>query len=294
MHKKDGTMSRLNIRSATIENIDSLQSFSRLFGPKDYLIQAWGKWLEKRDAVNLIAEKDTRIIGCIHGELLTSIDGWAQALRVHPEFENMGIGKELLKALQAALESEGVTHVRSTIDAFNTTSQAIVKKFGWKTVDRVCRRRCKDTTSQREKILLATMAIAIEFVKAFPVLASQPHLSYVHRSYFRMNKRYLSELVKKRQCVYTPDLTAYAFIDLNSQIFPNSIWVTSLKGKTEGMKKILESLLDLAARLGIDLIADCPYVPSLQKQLDALGFDPPSPLGRFVIVECQLDEKVRK
>jgi hypothetical protein len=109
-----------------------------------------------------------------------------------------------------------------------------------------------------------------------------------------MNKRYLSELVKNRQCVYTPALTAYAFIDLSSERFPNSIWVTSLKGKTEGMKKILEFLLDLAARLEIDLIADCPDVPSLQKQLDALGFDPPSPLGRFVIVEYQLDEKAKK
>jgi len=287
-------MNRLNIRPATIEDIDPLQSFSQLFDPDDYLIQAWADWLNKRDVINLIVEVDTRVIGCLHGEMLTSIDGWAQGLRVHPEFENAGIGKELLKALQTAFKSRGVTHVRSTIDAFNTASQAIVHRLGWKTVDRICRRRCKNVKNEREETLMATLAIALELTEAFPVLASRPHLSYVHRSYCRMNDSYLSELVKKKQCIYTPDFTAYAISELNSEKFTNSIWVTSLKGETEGMKKILESLLDLAARLGIDLIVDSPDEPSLQKQMDELGFDSPSLLGRYIIVEYQLDKKVRE
>ncbi len=287
-------MNSLNIRPATIEDIDPLQSFSQLFDPDDYLIQAWADWLNKRDVINLIVEVDTRIIGCLHGEMLTSIDGWAQGLRVHPEFENAGIGKELLKALQTAFKSRGVTHVRSTIDAFNAASQAIVHSLGWKKVERICRRRCRGVKNESAEFHTASLAIALELIRTFPVLASRSHLSYVHRSYFRMIDTYLSELAKKKQCIYTPDYTAYAFSELSSEIFPNSIWVTSLKGETEGMKKILESLLDLAARLGIDLIADSLDELSLQKQMDALGFDSPSLLGRFVIVECQLDDKVRK
>jgi N-acetylglutamate synthase-like GNAT family acetyltransferase len=287
-------MNRLNIRPATIEDIVPLQSFSQLFDPEDYLIQAWADWLNKRDAINLIVEIDTRIIGCLHGEMLTSIDGWAQGLRVHPDFKNEGIGKELLKALQAEFKSRGVTHIRSTIDAFNTASQAIVHRLEWKTVERICRRRCKGVKNESAEFHTANLAIALELIRTFPVLASRPHLSYVHRSYFRMIDTYLSELINKKQCIHTPDYTAYAFSELSSEIFPNSIWITSLKGESEGMKKILESLLDLAAGLGIELIADGPDEPSMQKQIDMLGFDSPSLLGRFVIVECQLDDKVRK
>jgi len=294
MHKKDGSMNRLNIRPATIEDIVPLQSFSQLFDPEDYLIQAWADWLNKRDAINLIVEIDTRIIGCLHGEMLTSIDGWAQGLRVHPDFKNEGIGKELLKALQAEFKSRGVTHIRSTIDVFNTASQAIVHRLGWKTVERICRRRCKGVKNESAEFHTANLAIALELIRTFPVLASRPHLSYVHRSYFRMIDTYLSELAKKKQCIYTPDYTAYAFYELSSEIFPNSIWVTSLKGESKGRKKILESLLDLAARLGIELIADSSDEPSVQKQMDVLGFDPPSLLGRYIIVEYQLDEKVRE
>jgi nucleotide-binding universal stress UspA family protein len=224
--------------------------------------------------------------------MLTAIDGWTQGLRVHPEFKNAGIGKELLKTLQAAFKSRGVTHVRSTIDTFNTASQAIVHSLGWKTVERTCRRRCKGVKNEKAELHTASLAIALELIRTFPVLASRPHLSYVHRSYFRMIDAYLSELADKKQCIYTPDYTAYAFNELRSAIFPNSIWVTSLKGESEGVEKILESLLDLAARLGIELIVDSPDEPSVQKQLDVLGFDPPSQLGRYIIVEYQLDEKV--
>jgi ribosomal protein S18 acetylase RimI-like enzyme len=253
MHKKDKSMNRLNIRPVTIEDIDALQSFSQLFDPEDYLIPAWVVWLKKRDAINLLAETDTRIIGCLHGETLTTIDGWAQGLRVHPEFKNAGIGKELLKALLAAFKSRGVTHVRSTIDAFNTASQALVNRLGWKIVERICRRRCKGVKNERTELHTASLAIALELIRTFPVLASQPHLSYVHRSYFRMIDTYLSELTKKKQCIYTPDYTAYAFSELSSEIFPNSIWITSLKGESEEMEKMLESMLDRAAGLGNQL-----------------------------------------
>jgi N-acetylglutamate synthase-like GNAT family acetyltransferase len=292
MHNKDGSMNNVNIREATIEDIVDLQSFSKLFDPGDYLIRAWADWLKERDDINLLAEMDTRIIGCLHAEMLTSIDGWAQGLRVHPDYKNEGIGKELLKASQAALKSRGVTHVRSTIDAFNKASQIIVHRLGWVKVDRICRRRRKGAKKKRAEVHTASLAVAHELIGTWPTLASRPHLSYVHRSYFRMMDAFLSEIVEKKQFVYTPDFTAYAFHELDSGAFPNSIWITSLRGESEGMKKILEALLSLAAELGIELVADSPDESSIQKQMDALGFDPAPQLGRYIVVENQLEGTV--
>jgi len=275
-------MSEVDIKSARDSAITSLSS---LFTSSDYLYKAWPIWLKQADAVNLVAEISGRIVGCIHGEFLTEEDAWAQGLRVHRDFRNFNVGTQLLIAVLRELNSKGSKIVRSTVDVNNRSSRSLVKKVGFREVEEICRRSGRGRKVNSQQPSTIDFGDAFNLVQALPVLASRPHMSYVHRSYLSMNEEYLCCLVSNKFFLHSLKSQAFAFIERESNPFARDIWVTTLRGETAGIIELLGQLCDLAHREMAYLVVDSPIEAEIQGYLDSLNFDPPSQLGRFIVIE---------
>jgi ribosomal protein S18 acetylase RimI-like enzyme len=277
-------MSKVAIKSAE----DSvLASLTLLFNSSDYLYKAWPIWFQQSDAVNLIAEVNGRTVGCVHGEFLTEKDAWAQGLRVHRDFRNFNIGTQLLMAVVDKLKLKGAKIVRGTIDVNNHLSRSLVRKVGFREVGEICRRLGRGHGFNSRQSSKVDFGDALNLVQALPVLASRPHMSYVYRSYFSMNEKYLCNLVKKKLFFTAKNSQAFAIIEQGSSPFARDVWVTALRGDVSGKIELLGQLFDIAHRKKTNLVVDSQVETEIQAFLDRLNFEAPSRLGRFIVIECR-------
>jgi len=293
------------VRSATAADTAAVQALCKLLDPADYVPDVWPIWLNVANAVNLLADVGGRVVGCLHGELLTPQEAWAQAMRVHydrnlvraskqpqaprrPEVQRRTIASQLLTALEAELRRRRAQVLRGTIDVSNRASLALVRNAAWRIVARVCRRRAAGRIGHAEGALRATSAEARALVRAAPVLASRPHLAIVRRAYFAMTDEHVVGLVRRGAVVVSQDGQAYAILDPDAAQSSGALWVVAIAGNPASRREVLEDLVKEAGCSGLDVVVDSPAEPALQSALDAMGFTPPERYGEFVVVERRL------
>ena len=93
------------------------------------------EWLESvlaGDCVNVLAVADGRVVG--HAMLVPDDDAYELAIFVLDEYQNAGIGTELLTALLGAGQSEGIERVWLTVERWNAAARALYQKVGFETV----------------------------------------------------------------------------------------------------------------------------------------------------------------
>ena len=290
------------VRSATAADTAAVQALCKLLDPADYVPDAWPIWLNVANAVNLLADVGGRVVGCLHGELLTPQEAWAQAMRVHydrnlvraskqpqaprrPEVQRRTIASQLLTALEAELRRRRVQVLRGTIDVSNRASLALVRNAAWRIVAHVCRRRAAGRIGHAEGALRATSAEARALVRAAPVLASRPHLAIVRRAYFAMTDEHVVGLVRRGAVVVSQDRQAYAILDPDAAQSSGALWVVAIAGNPASRREVLEDLVKEAGSSGLGVVVDSPAEPVLQSALDAMGFKTPERYGEFVVVE---------
>jgi ribosomal-protein-alanine N-acetyltransferase len=89
------------------------------------------------DTVRLKAALDGRSVGFVVGDLRRREDvGWIASIGVHPDFRRAGIGRQLLKACEAAL---GTRTVRLTLRPSNTGALRLYEESGYTEIDRLQR-----------------------------------------------------------------------------------------------------------------------------------------------------------
>jgi hypothetical protein len=290
------------VRSATAADTAAVQALCKLLDPADYVPDAWPIWLNVANAVNLLADVGGRVVGCLHGELLTPQEAWAQAMRVHydrnlvraskqpqaprrPEVQRRTIASQLLTALEAELRRRRAQVLRGTIDVSNRASLALVRNAAWRIVARVCRRRAAGRIGHAEGALRATSAEARALVRAAPVLVSRPHLALVKRAYFAMTDEHVVGLVRRGAVVVSQDRQAYAILDPDAAQSSGALWVVAIAGNPASRREVLEDLVKEAGSSGLGVVVDSPAEPVLQSALDAMGFKTPERYGEFVVVE---------
>jgi GNAT superfamily N-acetyltransferase len=84
------------IRRARQEDTpDVMDLTSHIWDGEDYIPQVWADWLNDPLGCLLVAESEGRILGLAKLSQSTPEDWWLQGLRVHPEFEGLGIASRL-------------------------------------------------------------------------------------------------------------------------------------------------------------------------------------------------------
>ena len=78
-------------------------------------VEAWQKWIARDDALVLVAQQDSEVVGVG----MTTLSGEILLNYVHPNARFGGVSKAILAAMEGALRTRGVQHCRleSTITA---------------------------------------------------------------------------------------------------------------------------------------------------------------------------------
>ena len=78
-------------------------------------VVTWQKWIARDDALVLVAERDSEVVGVG----MANLSGVILLNYVHPDARYSGVSKAILTAIERALRAQGVQHCRveSTITA---------------------------------------------------------------------------------------------------------------------------------------------------------------------------------
>ncbi|MDD3803293.1 MAG: GNAT family N-acetyltransferase [bacterium] len=85
-------MKNITIREAQKDDGKNIALLATKIWEDDYLGRQFERWL--LDGNFFIAEAGTRIVGCAKISVLPEKTGWLEGLRVDPEYQKMGIGRE--------------------------------------------------------------------------------------------------------------------------------------------------------------------------------------------------------
>jgi N-acetylglutamate synthase-like GNAT family acetyltransferase len=278
----------LVIRPATAEDHESVITLSRKIDPDDYLPVAWPLWMNRDNAVNLVAQVDDQIIGCVHGEIIAPSEAWEQGIRVHPEMRRLGVATGLLARVQESLWSLGARRIFGTVSRSNELSLALFSRLGRPIVSRISRRKARGRVGPLSAIPPVNEEEILELLHQNPVLASRTELSHFKRAYFSLTSDFLVRMLKLGRVRVSRDRRSFALLDLDARESVETLWVVALAGETTSLKELFKDLLIEAGSSQKDLLVESPDRADLRAMLDELGFDPPETDGRYVVVQKTL------
>ncbi|HHB76335.1 MAG TPA: GNAT family N-acetyltransferase [Desulfobulbus sp.] len=127
--------------------LEILFSIEEDFQPdRELQIQGLGLLLKNPQAVLLVAEQDSRVIGMCSGQLLISTaEGGpvvlVEDLVVAPGYRNKGTGSLLLENLTRWAADRHATRLQLLADCNNTPALDFYRKSGWQTTALICLRK---------------------------------------------------------------------------------------------------------------------------------------------------------
>lgn len=101
----------------------------------DYVADAFDSWMADPDGQILIAaDSNDQAVGMARVAMLSAIEGWAQAARVHPDYRRQGIAGLLTRAGELWAADRGALVVRLLTEEWNEPAQRQVEKSGYRLV----------------------------------------------------------------------------------------------------------------------------------------------------------------
>jgi N-acetylglutamate synthase-like GNAT family acetyltransferase len=273
------------IRPATLQDHESVITLSRKIDPEDYLPVAWPLWMKRNHSVNLVAQVDDQIVGCIHGEIIAPSEAWEQGIRVHPEMRRLGVATGLLARLQEALWSLGARRIFGTVSRSNEPSLALFSRIGRPIASRISRRKARGGVGSLSSIPPVSDEEILELLRQNPILASRRELSHFKRAYFSLTGDFLVRMLKLGRVRISYDRRSFALLDLDAQESAETLWVVALAGETASIGRLFKDLLIEAGSSQKDLLVESPERADLQALLDQLDFDPPENDGRYAVIQ---------
>lgn len=98
--------------------------------------EAIARYLQHNPGFSFVAEAEDSLVGAV----LVGTDGrrgYLQHLAVLPDYQGMGIGKNLIQSATLALQQAGIAKTHLFVHLENQTAQAFYLKHGWQARDEV-------------------------------------------------------------------------------------------------------------------------------------------------------------
>ena len=256
----------------------------------DYLLRAWGDWMRTPGDLNLVAESEGRIVGCVHAGLLSPAETFLQGLRVDPEMRRQGVGGRLMAELSERLRQRGVEVQRGVTAEGNGPARRLLAALGWREVHAVVRRRRMSAgavAAVGAGVERPSLQLVTEIVGRRPRVASRPGLAFFRRIYFAAGAASIADAVAAGLVLGAGD--ACAFLDPPGN---GKLWLHFFAGPTASSLRLLAKLIDPGAgscrtvSTLIPLIVEAPAEAEIQSGLDTLGFEPAGPGDRYLVLEA--------
>jgi GNAT superfamily N-acetyltransferase len=136
-----GDMSRssggIEYRPATADDYDAVAEFTeRTWSDldvevSDYLPEIYHEWIGGEDRHTLVADAGDAIAGIAQVVMLSEWEGWAQGMRVNPDFRGEGIGREINDRLFAWARDAGAAVVRNMVFSWNQAGLGQSRALGY-------------------------------------------------------------------------------------------------------------------------------------------------------------------
>jgi GNAT superfamily N-acetyltransferase len=148
----------MNVRPATHDDYDAVAAFTADTWPDrdgdDYIPRVYHDWIDRdrtetfvvsveQSSASSRTESDEDIAGICQAVLLSPHEGWAQGMRVNPDYRGQGISPELSEAVFEWCREQGATVCRNMVFSWNGAglgqSRAVgfapATEFRWMTPD---------------------------------------------------------------------------------------------------------------------------------------------------------------
>ncbi|MFC2052795.1 GNAT family N-acetyltransferase [Chloroflexota bacterium] len=128
---------RLNVicRPASIKDTPYVMELtSKIWDGEDYVPVVWTEWLCDSTGELTVAECDNRVIGLGKLTRLSSADWWLEGLRVHPDFEGIGIAAQIHDYLLDIWLNQGRGKIRLATASFRHPIHHLCRRTGFKKI----------------------------------------------------------------------------------------------------------------------------------------------------------------
>jgi N-acetylglutamate synthase-like GNAT family acetyltransferase len=280
------------VREAEERDAPAVRQLCERLDARDYLLGAWGAWMQTPGDIQLVAEHGGRLAGCVRAGLPSPSEAFVQGLRVDPEVRRRGIGRQLLLDLEARLRRRGVTVQRAVTAQGNERARGLAAALRWREVHAVARRRTRKALAAPAAASDASSAAAwprppLDVVEAVlrrhPVLASHTGLAHFRRVYFAAAAPWVADAVRAGLVLGADG--ACAFLDPPAR---SGLWLHAPAGPAASVVRLIATVAGAGAPGRGALAVEAPDDAELQSGLDALGFVPADQDDRYVVLEATI------
>lgn len=130
----------MEIRRARPEDVPAIAAYTQdTFEWGDYVPDMIAEWVDDTEGMTMVALVDGKPIAVARTLLLTSNEGWAHGIRVHPDHRGSGVAAALGAPLLKWIRDAGAQIVRLLVEDDNTPSIRHVEKLGFRRTARLMR-----------------------------------------------------------------------------------------------------------------------------------------------------------
>ena len=132
--------SDIEYRDATDEDYEAVVDFTEETWANldvetaDYIPDIYHDWIEGEDTKTIVADAGDEIAGIAQFVMLSEYEGWAQGMRVNPDFRGKGIGSAIVEALFEWGRSQGATIARNMVFSWNQAVLGQSRALGFEPV----------------------------------------------------------------------------------------------------------------------------------------------------------------
>jgi len=269
------------IRDATAADSAAVLKLCAQLDPNDYMLQAWNLWMGSPGDLQLVAEWRGHFAGCVRAGIIGGSEAFLQGLRVDPERQRLGIGRELMTALDERLRRRGVAAQRAVTSSTNAPALALLASLGWRRVRSVNRRRHPGIVeSDLGTALLPSARPPAIDADRLP-LVSRRGVAFFGRIYSSGRSSWIAEEWRKGRIV--GDGGGWVAID---PLADGPVWIHTLVGEGAAAHTLLGGLLNGEGRgPRREVILEAEADPVFQTILDELGFAARGPAERYAVME---------
>jgi GNAT superfamily N-acetyltransferase len=127
----------MDLRPARETDHEAVAAFTGETWPErdvdDYVPDVFRTWVDEDDAHQrtFVLDAGDDVAGVIQGVMLSDYEGWAQGLRINPDYRGEGHGQELTEAVLAWARERGATVVRNLVFSWNAPSLGLSRRVGF-------------------------------------------------------------------------------------------------------------------------------------------------------------------
>ena len=279
----------LSVRRARPEDREALFEMStHIWGGHDYMPLIWDRWLADKKGALLTVKVDGRPVGTSKVTLLAPGEVWLEGLRLHPDYQGLGLSKSIHRATFREASRLNPRTVRYSTWIGNEASRRIAEKNDFWQIARTgwmwgkARRR---SAIHGRRAADDDIDNVVRFVRQSSCYEATNGVAGVGWTFPELTLRRIRRLLSRGQVLVLPrrgELRAVAMFDIGK--IDDDVCLGFVDGRDDDITLLARDILHIAADTGRDEASAMLPMGRIADLVHAAGFDEWQPV-RAVVYE---------